>query len=389
MQLFETKYTIRKVLHDTPAYACYLAQPHTDDTKVVLVNVLRERTLIDRYIALTIDLKQQEMPEFIEFFSGDSQFYIVFAYVQGETLENRLCRVPLSFLERLLLWKRIIYQMTLYPEISCVWKTTALHAQNIICSADDIRFNFRFFDMEEDLTEKSKMYAQIYRLSQVIFKKQEIEKNADLRIVLDKCQKGVYRSFGEVLKDLEYVEASEEKERDARIILKEKKAKLYQKLRYGTVLLVAVALLSYGYQKWKESKKNEAVYVAQNGIGTVNVYETMQPEVIDITTITTPDTSAQTVFAQEESQNTQETTLQATPIQNIDTSAETEKTWLVDENGVRYQMYVVQKNEYLVEIAQAFYSDYSYNDVLRIAEYNDLQNMDVLHTGQEIKLPEK
>ena len=68
---------------------------------------------------------------------------------------------------------------------------------------------------------------------------------------------------------------------------------------------------------------------------------------------------------------------------------ETDTEWLVDENGVRYQIYVVQPNEYLVEIAQAFYSDYSYNDVLRIAEYNDLQNISVLHTGQEIKLPEK
>lgn len=382
MQLFETKYTIRKVLQDTPAYACYLAQPKTDDAQVVLVNVLRERTLIDRYIALTIDLKQQQMPEFIEFFSDDSQFYIVFAYAQGETLENRLRRVPLTFLERLLLLKRIIYQLTCYPEVSCVWKTTALEPQNIICSVDDIRFNFRFFLIEEDLTEKSRMYTRIDTLSQVIFKKQEIEKNADLRIVSDKCQKGVYRSLGEVLKDLEYVEAAEEKERDARTILQEKKEKLYQKLRYGTVILVAIALASYGYQKWSESKKAQTTYVAQNGIGTVNVYETMQPEVIDITTIATPAPYVEEMTPEDE--QTPETDTNETQ-----KTQETDTEWLVDENGVRYQIYVVQPNEYLVEIAQAFYSDYSYNDVLRIAEYNDLQNISVLHTGQEIKLPEK
>lgn len=386
MHLFETKYTVRKVLHDTPTYACYLAQPQADASQVVLVNVLRARSLIDRYIALTIDLKRQEMPEFIEYFSEDSQFYIVFTYVQGETLESRLRRVPLSFLERLLLFKRIIYQLTLYPEISCVWKTTALFPQNIVCGTDDIQLNFQFFAIEEDLTEKSRMYTQIDALSRIIFKKQELEKNADLRIVSDKCQKGVYRSLGEVLKDLEYVEAAEEKERDARTILQEKKAKLSQKLRYGTVILVVVALASYGYQKWSESQEKQSTYVAQNGIGTVNVYENIQPEVIDITTIPTP---TQTVFAQgdtmDDTQDVEEVMPQNTQSQNT----ESDQAWLVDENGIRYQIHVVQKNEYLVEIAEAFYSDYSYSDVLRIAEYNDLDNISVLRTGQEIKLPEK
>lgn len=385
MHLFETKYSVRKVLQDTPVYACYLAQPKTDDSKIVLINVLRDRALIDRYIALSIDLKEQEMPEFIEYFSDNSQFYIVFTYVQGETIESRLRRVPLSFSERLLLFKRIIYQVTLYSEISCVWKTLALCPQNIICNADNIQLNFRFFAVEEDLTEKSRMYTKIDALSQIIFTKQEMEKNADLRIVSDKCQKGVYRSLGEVLKDLEYVEAAEEKERDARTVLQEKKAKLYQKLRYGTVILVAVALASYGYQKWNENKDNQANYVAQNGIGTVNVYDNIQPEIIDITTLATP---AQTVFARED--DMEEVTQEA---QSQNTESETEQEaageWLVDEDGVRYQIHVVQRNEYLVEIAQAFYSDYSYRDVLRIAEYNDLQNMSTLYTGQEIKLPEK
>lgn len=408
--IFSQKYTVLKILSSNTSMNCYIANKNGMDKNLFfLVNEICDRNLINEYIAEVISLNKEVMNEFEECFTENSKLYVIFSYVQGTNIQTLIEKENFPFEYKISFIQKIIYKLMDYPSISYMLKTMALMPENVILQDNLLSFNYQFFFNEQkDYTQKKELYIALGNLIQLVFSDREFEKHVNLGIVAKKSEKGIYHSLGEVMKDLEDVSSSLNKEVDLKVILKEKRKKIRViATRMFAVIIVCVAGYVV-YQKVYDSTVKDAMYTDVEKIGTVDVEKSEEQEPEQKYVLIENDETKQLEQPQESETSNELEQLQESEIPNeleqsqesealneLEQSQESETPsepeqpqdpdLLIDENGVAYKNYVIKVGDNLTKISKQQYGSKNY--VKYLQEYNHIKNPSVINPGKTIKIP--
>lgn len=402
------RYTILKVLPSDDGINIYIANKNDcDKDTFFLVNEIYDRAVINRYAPDLISLKQENMGEFIEYFSKDSKLYFVFSYSSGKDVIDVLSKEKLPFDYRVFLLQKIVYRMTEYPAVSNLVKTMLLQGENIVVNENLISLNCKFTVLESMADYKVQVYLSFGKLMTFFFTESEFEKYSILKVILSKCEKGIYHSFGEVLKDMETIFHAIDKDKDLKLLLvekKEKSKKLVSRLLTVVVLLAACWVV---YLKLHDSNVDNATYTDVDEIGTVEIGE-KQPEkeaddssedenyvFIENVTAKNEEPEAATIDEALPVDEPGTATIdEAIPVDESEAEAAADSenqppqdNLFQDENGGWYKIYVVKKQDYVSKIVADEYGTSDAALVKRVLAYNKMENGNLIFTGQEIRLP--
>jgi len=395
-ELFLQKYSILKVLYSGGKINCYIANKiNYDSKKFFIINEITDRNIINNCIFELMSLKDViGFYDFVESFSENSKFYVVFFYKQYKSIKKVFETEKFAFDYRLELLKKILKELAENPDLNNILKASMLNPENIIFNENTINFNYRIFidgDVES-INDENNIYNSFCKLFRFFFNDFEIEKNSKLQIIPEKCNKNLYTSLGAVIRDLESVSKAIDKDEKLKNLFNEKKKK-YSSLavKISTVLVIGIMIFII-FKQIYENNEEATVYNDVEQIGNVDiesesVFETEsdvnifienenETEVYDEfytgnETISESDTenNLNEVFETEYENSTEELSIE-----------ETSEEIYVDE-----KVYIVKKNDNLTAIVKKEYGSDKY--VKEICEYNGIKNGNAIEVGQVIKLP--
>ncbi|NLK38423.1 MAG: LysM peptidoglycan-binding domain-containing protein [Epulopiscium sp.] len=390
------KYTVLKVLCSDNRINCYIAQRNEGERdKYVLINEICQREIINQYISQVITFPDCGLTDFVEYFTEDSKLYVVFCYTEGMNLKKVLTSQKLPFEFRALLGQKILHTLMENGSFPNVLKANVLQWENILFNDNVVGFNYRFFADEADKSQNSAVYNYFKIIMYQLFREEEIEKNPKLKIIVEKCEKDIYHSFGEVLKDLQDVLVSIDKDKDLKTIAEEKKKKLQAIFSKAMVVLVAVAVGIVTYERFLEDNKETTVYNEVDKIGTVDVIEkkelpisednvfipaNSEEETEEILPETSPEEKDEKESVKEAAESPKDDEEIEKPIEDSNNAAKEES-----QPQPEYKIHYVTNNENLTKIVR---QEYGSDDMLKtVMEFNGITNGNIIRVGQQIKLP--
>ncbi len=393
---FVQKYTVLKVLCSDNRINCYIAQRNEGERdRYVLINEICQREIINQYISQVITFQDCGLTDFVEYFTEDSKLYAVFCYTEGMNLKKVLTSQKLPFEFRVLLGQKILHTLMENGSFPNVLKANVLHWENILFNDNLVGFNYRFFADEADKSQNNAVYNYFKVIMHQLFREEEIEKNSKLKIIVEKCEKDIYHSFGEVLKDLQDVLASIDKGKDLKTIAEEKKKKLQAIFSKAVVVLVAVTVGIVTYERFLQNNKETTVYNEVEKIGTVDVIEKKEVSLSEDNVFIPAKTEEKTeeilpetsTAVKDEKERTKET--DESPKDGTEAEKKVEDRGNAETKASQpqqaYKSYYVKNNENLTNIVK---QEYGSADMLKtVMEFNGITNGNIIRVGQEIKLP--
>lgn len=385
-QLFSQKYFISKVLFSDDRINCYVAEKvDNDSNKLFIVNEICDRKIIENCILDFLNLKKaSSLYDFEECFSENSKFYVVFSYTQGKSLARVLTAERFAFAYRLSLIKKIIVQFSEYNDLFDMLKVAMLDANNIIFDENSVNFNYRLSAVEFD--EGNDVFSAFRKLFKLFFSDKEIEKNSNLKVIDEKCERKIYNSFGMILKDLEKVTESIDKDEKIKLAFEEKK----QKAKSLTIKIISVVAICVAifviYEQVSNNNEEATVYSDIDHIGNVDIYKSGEMESESATNVYIDDYGYIEYETESESETESETeTITSEPVSEIKTEGSSEATVESTTETAKEKTYTVKANDNLTKIVVAEYGSDKYVDYIR--KYNNIPNGDIIEVGQSIKLP--
>lgn len=382
--LFSQKYSVIRVLDSTDGINYYIVQLKNNTEKMFIVNEFCDKQKISAVISEIMLLeKEKNLTEFIEYFSENSKFYVVFEYYCQPPLKRYLEIENLGFLDRIMLVKNLLTVFIDYVNIPNIVKYSMIQLDNIAIYKNSLLFNYKLVlpDNSEVIKDK-KIYNSIKILLKAVFSDKEIQKTSGLNIIYDKAEKEIYSSIGEILKDLDDLIESLNREVDIKLVIQEKKKKI--KLFIGKIFAIIVVLLAL-YMIYNEFFKDDlknSIYTPVAYIGNVPVNDAVEEETTSPSDVIYVD-NRPTEFPTETV--TEPVTEPATepyipPATEIFTEPE-EETHIEDKE----EIYVVKNGDTIFGICLRKYKNTKY--ISFIADYNNLSDRNLIDIGQEIKLP--
>ena len=184
----------------------YLAREGASVKERYLINEIRCPQMIRHHLGELLSLQQEDsFAELVDVFSFNSRVYVVFKYSSPSLLMNYLHKNQLSLMEKLKLIDHYFFQLSFYSRFSPKVVHALTDPDNINVSQDgSVYFNFSLkpahFTGGEDKTSLSKRIASLLRM--VFSEELAGRKKQPLLVILEKCDKGLYRSIPEVKKDM-------------------------------------------------------------------------------------------------------------------------------------------------------------------------------------------
>lgn len=366
--LFSQKYKIAKIIQSDQFANYYLGELlHTKDCRNVIINEIIDRTMINRYLSDFIKMdKGKKYTDFVECFSEGQKLYITFVYFQGRNITKFLLKENLSLEYRIVLLKNVLQRFIDYYNYPVIVRASMLQPNNIIISENAVFFNFCLIGKPygDVFTEKD-IFIQIGKLIEEIISEQEKKAEKKLSILIDKCQKGLYESIGEVIRDLNDASGALYREANFKTLVAKKK-KSFQRLS-SKLLTVAIVISTIVIFYKNFIKNSQSAFLVQyvEKIGTVNLADDSE-ESGEIR-------SDKTIYIKKPIDQYE---------QVIANANESTAAVLYDD---KIEEYVVKKNDSLNKICLLKYKDVKYIDSL--AKYNDIKNKNLIYTGQVLKLP--
>lgn len=273
--IFSEKYSIIRVLESTESANYYIVKQRIQPEKLFIVNEIFDKEKIKEIISDFMILKQENrLCEFVEYFSEDSKFYVVFEYLQGFSLKEYIGKKEILLEHKTELLKNILLQFMNYVELPSFIRYSMLCPENIFLYQREVRFHYKL-----NLSMVGDIYSSLTELLKVLYTETELRKNTKLLIIYEKAEKGLYYSVGDILKDVEDVLEANQKKILGKELFLEKKQKVTQIMTKVFVILVAIlAVYTICERLSRQSEDNEIIYLNVDKIGTVFVNPAMQEE---------------------------------------------------------------------------------------------------------------
>lgn len=373
------KYKILKVVSSDNGINCYIAEMlYNDANKCVMVNEISNRDLIDKYIVQITIMTNAGNSDFIEYFTFNSKFYTVFHHNAGTTLKRTLYNNATPFLFRLGLLNKILLTMVEHGYYPNIVKANILNVSNIVYEENELAINYKFLITSGDIESEQIIYTQLKNTIDELFSSNEISKNVKLKIISEKCDKGLYHSFGEVLKDLEELSVQIDHDKDLKGIILEKKNRWKDTFKKIALAVLLIATFLYGYDYFMEKSNSYNVYNDLGDIGNVPISGVSSTKDEDIA-VYINSTITETVKPENlEIKDLDTEQLEELPQQNNDETINL-------DNVLDSKDYNVLSGDNLTLIVTREYGDTSLLDeVIRI---NNVTNPHLIYPDQKIKLP--
>ena len=277
--IFSEKYSIIRVLESTESANYYIVKKRIQPEKLFIVNEIFDKEKIKEVISDFMILKQENrLCEFVEYFSEDSKFYVVFEYLQGSSFKEYVGRKEILLEYKTEFLKSILLQFMNYVELPPFIRYSMLCPENVFLYQREVKFHYKL-----NLSMVGKAEADIYSaltiLLKALYTEVELQKNTKLLIIYEKAEKGLYHSTGDILKDIEDVLEANQKKVIGKELFLEKKQKVTQIMARVFAIVVAVlAIYTICERLSKQSLDNEIIYLNVDKIGTVFVNPEMQEE---------------------------------------------------------------------------------------------------------------
>jgi hypothetical protein len=253
-------------------------------------------------------------------------------------------------------------------------RNSIIQTDNIIVKDNSLQFNYKIqIPSVENSVRAEEIYISIGSLIKTIFEAKQIRKERKLSIIIDKCEKGIYKSVAEVLKDFDSVMININKNVSIKEAITQKTKKTMGVfVKFWVVLvivLVAYALYKNYITQVSQTYLNKEIHT----IGTVNLEEPVEstnPVQKFITkSIYINNSVAKPTFIEE--------IISALTPEN--------KELKTDYSEEGFQVYTTKYGDCLSVICYKKYK--SIKNVDFIAQYNNIQNKHLIYVNQNIILP--
>lgn len=156
--IFSEKYSIIRVLESTESANYYIVKQRIQPEKLFIVNEIFDKEKIKEVISDFMILKQENrLCEFVEYFSEDSKFYVVFEYLQGSSFKEYIGRKEILLEHKTQFLKSILLQFMNYVELPPFIRYSMLCPENIFLYQREVKFHYKL-----NLSMVGKAEADIY-----------------------------------------------------------------------------------------------------------------------------------------------------------------------------------------------------------------------------------
>ncbi len=277
--IFSEKYSIIRVLESTESANYYIVKQRIQPEKLFIVNEIFDKQKIKEIISDFMILKQENrLCEFVEYFSEDSKFYVVFEYLQGSSLKEYIGKKEVSLEHKTEFLKGILLQFMNYVQLPPFIQYSMLCPENIFLYQREIKFHYKL-NLSMVGNKEIDVYSALTVLLQALYTEVELRKNTKLFIIYEKAEKRLYHSVGEILKDMEDVLEANQKKVVGKELFLEKKQKVTQiGMKVFAVLIVVLAIYTLGERLMNLNGDDDIIYLNIDKIGTVFVNPELQEE---------------------------------------------------------------------------------------------------------------
>lgn len=379
--LLAENYKIKRVIASEQFMSVYVAERLNSEHRMpVIINEICDRSIINRCISGFSEIDKRKNAEFIECFSENSRLYAIFEYTAGKNIKKYIQSEKLNISYRIILFKSVLHKFLEYYHYPGIIRTSVINHENIVVVDNSVHFNFRIFYMGGDskYTEEG-VYIEIGNLLKIVFSPAELKSENKLQIIAEKCNKNIYKSVAEVIRDIEDAAGAIDKEKSLKTRMLEKKRKMHGLFMKAVAACMALVILYTAYDYYKKQTAQVFLHDNKDTFGSVNIKgNTNDNDEIENIVIEVNDTNklneADDKYSQPE---------QPEP-EKVDLNMQK-----ADESGNAPQgtvdVYIVSAGDTLYFICLEKYKDASYIDA--VAKYNGIENSNLLYVGQTIKLP--
>lgn len=203
-------FTVYQTLGSYQDVYVYLAREGADQENRYLVNEIQSPQMIRTYLDELLSLqKDDNFSEFVDLFTLNSKLYLVFKYAKPFLFMDFLNKYTLSFPEKVTLMNNYLFQLSSYTRFSPIILQALTDPENINVSPDGTAyFNFSLKPQHfADPADKSAPFQGIAALLKTLFAKElASRKKKQLLFIIEKCEKGLYKSIPELKKDVQEID---------------------------------------------------------------------------------------------------------------------------------------------------------------------------------------
>ncbi len=367
------KYVITKHLSSTSKINYYIGSARSEQVLgELLINEVLDRDFINEYLDEFLEMfTKDKVSEFIDCFSENSKLYLVFPYYSGQGLLKYIDNNKLNAY-----YKKVLIYNVLHNFLNCykyplVMRRSILEPSNIIVSNNDFYFNYLLSVPNSRSVSEKEIYSGVRGLFESCFTEKEISSDIKLSIIMEKCEKGVYASVSETMKDLvDALNATEEEITMA--LLADRKKKLKKTVANSVIAVSLISLLVSIFALYRiyrtEIKFNGDVVET---IGTLTLNKREETDKVNIVNI-----EALGDIVTPEPNPSPRPTPSPAPTPSPGGSSFKED-----------YIYKIIYRDTLSHISLKFYKSLKYINPL--AKYNNISNVDLIYTDTTMKIPEK
>ena len=367
--LFSKKYTVHHVLKSNQYMNIFVGETKQQNPQKVLLNEWTDKTLIQMWLSVLLDMKQKNNSDMIDCFSENGKIYTVFCYQEGKNLLQYVQSEKLALHYRIVLLKNILEEYLKYQHYNDMIQFCMLQYQNIMIQNYTILFNYQLLVLPEQ--QECNCFGALEQTMKVLFTNEECKSIPKLLIVVQKCQKRIYQSLGEMIKDLQDVLGATEKQKSMEQYIVEKRKYNRKKWLIVLIVIVFIVVISTIYNKYKNID-DTFLYTPLEKIGNVEL-------------ITEQENHMGQTDEHINVKQKQQITSQQTEFQQTEQYTDIQKEQLQETEESR--TYTVKTGDNLIKICLQYYGDGDYAQSL--ADYNNIKNVNIIYTKQILTLPPK
>lgn len=239
-------FTVFQTLRSYQKINVYLAKDATANANHYLINEICCPQIIRSNIEELLTLRQeQNSPGFVDIFTQDSKLYLVFKYAKPSLIMDYLHKNKLSFTERVKLLENYLFNLSAWTSSPLAISRSLTDLDNInLYSEADIFFNFSLKpDHFQEPKDRSTLFNNIATLIRVLFAKElNSKKGRQLHLIIEKCEKSIYKTVPQIAKEVQGVDISSSGEKFKQY-LQGKRSLLKQAKDYALIALIAVMVV--------------------------------------------------------------------------------------------------------------------------------------------------